>query len=394
MTTDEPMASLGKRFGARVIDGLIPLPLIVIADVLLLIVGGVAASIIGGLLFLAAIGVAVFNQVIRLGTKGQSWGKQMLGIRVADATSDAPIGIGPAFLREVVFSALAGFCFVLAIVNAVIAAKDPRRQGWHDKVAKSVVPLAGAAGVGGTPPATAAPSTPPQFAQPWQSLAGGPVEPPAYAPSAPPPATPPAPAPPMSPAAPAPPSAPPAPPAAPAEPTPPAAPAQHAPPAAPPAEPARPAAPAPAQPPVTPTPPNGMVGPPPGMAPPAPQESVPPEATIARPARTTGWTLADARGNSRAVVANLLVGRDPDARLAGDAEVWAVDDPELTVSKTHALLGVDGGELWIEDWNSTNGVAIRRGQELSVLQPRTRTPLRDGDVVEFGDFPVTVRSGA
>jgi hypothetical protein len=144
----------------------------------------------------------------------------------------------------------------------------------------------------------------------------------------------------------------------------------------------------------------GLIGPPPGFtpAPPEPASYDEPASddrdTVIAPRAGTGWRLTTPTGEVVVVDGPLLVGRDPNPELAPDATTWVLNDPELTVSKTHALLGLEDGVAWVEDWNSTNGVALRRGVAELVLEPRARTPLRDGDVIEFGTYKVSVTGGA
>jgi uncharacterized RDD family membrane protein YckC len=66
---------------------------------------------------------------------GQTPAMRRLGLQVVDATTGAPIGFGRALLRYVgyVISALA--CYL----GLIWAAFDGRKQGWHDKIAHTVV---------------------------------------------------------------------------------------------------------------------------------------------------------------------------------------------------------------------------------------------------------------
>jgi len=73
--------------------------------------------------------------VLEGGRRGQTLGKRLAGIRVADARSGGAIGSGRALVRHVgrYISGLAlglGYLFMLW---------DPRQQTWHDKMAGSVV---------------------------------------------------------------------------------------------------------------------------------------------------------------------------------------------------------------------------------------------------------------
>jgi uncharacterized RDD family membrane protein YckC len=75
----------------------------------------------------------------RLATKGYTFGKQMVGLRLGDEVTYVPIGWGRAFVRGLVLGAVGALCFVPLIVMTVLMSSDSRRQGWHDKAARSVV---------------------------------------------------------------------------------------------------------------------------------------------------------------------------------------------------------------------------------------------------------------
>jgi len=97
-----------------------------------------AAAAFGGgflLLYLLALVVQVAYWIYFWGTSGATLGMRLLHLRVVDATTGAPIGYARATVR-----------FLMTIVNSwacyigwIWVAFDPRKQGWHDKVANSVV---------------------------------------------------------------------------------------------------------------------------------------------------------------------------------------------------------------------------------------------------------------
>ena len=91
-----------------------------------------------GFFFLAyllfAVALHAFYFIYFHGTTGQMLGKRMAGLRVMQATGE-PVRPGTAFLRWVgclvsFFGVFAGFLWV---------AVDRRKQGWHDKIAGTVV---------------------------------------------------------------------------------------------------------------------------------------------------------------------------------------------------------------------------------------------------------------
>ena len=91
----------------------------------------------------------------------------------------------------------------------------------------------------------------------------------------------------------------------------------------------------------------------------------------------------------------LFLGRKPVATpdRPGALEL-SIADPAKTVSKTHALLELDAGVLWVHDLNSTNGVFLAApGAEAVEVQPGTRVPVPPGSDIELGEFVIQVEHG-
>ena len=142
------------RFIARFVDGLIlGIPLTIIL-VIFIAISGVAfsatssdqnaqnatAGVASGafLLFyvIAAVGIAGY-QIYFWGTSGQTIAMRMFHLRVVDANTGAPIGIGRAVVRWLMSLVNSWACYI----GWIWVAFDARKQGWHDKVANSVVLL-------------------------------------------------------------------------------------------------------------------------------------------------------------------------------------------------------------------------------------------------------------
>ena len=66
---------------------------------------------------------------------GGTVGQRMLGLHVVDAATGRNIGIGRAIGRYIGYLISAA----VLLIGLIWAAFDPRKQGWHDKVANSVV---------------------------------------------------------------------------------------------------------------------------------------------------------------------------------------------------------------------------------------------------------------
>jgi uncharacterized RDD family membrane protein YckC len=69
------------------------------------------------------------------GQRGATPGKRIVGTRVADARTGAPIGYRRALIRRLGYY-LGG---LVLYIGWLWLLADPRRQAWHDKLAGSVV---------------------------------------------------------------------------------------------------------------------------------------------------------------------------------------------------------------------------------------------------------------
>jgi len=96
-------------------------------------------------------------------------------------------------------------------------------------------------------------------------------------------------------------------------------------------------------------------------------------------------------GATVAVDSLVLVGRNPVASVdRPTATLLSVADPTRSVSKTHALLEIDAGELWVHDLDSTNGVYVVVGDTVVEVVPGTRVRVPAGADLELGEFVMRV----
>lgn len=428
MPTGVAIAGLGTRAVVYILDAL-PLSLLGAAvavstgrvDTTVLLVISIAAAVI-------SLAWAVFLWW-GYATRGQSPAAKWLHIRVLRLQDGRPLGWGAYFLRELVWCG----SFVVPIVWIVLAVMmlvEPRRRGWHDLAAKSVVVRAGVpvattearpvqrpsvASVnmvglpphlvhtgysGAEPPPDLAPQIPtgliatlPTFAPPSAAPAGSlgnreaavpweqwgvaaPVQPEPVA-------NPQAPYPPQ-PGYPAVPSA--------YQMSAQSAPLQQSPQSAP--------APAPA--------PTPAPTPAPAPAPtPAPQQAglewpvasvadfdddssrthlAPAGAAMAPRAATDGWQVRLDDGRVVSVEGLVLIGRNPQPRPDEVAQLVSAGLESRMVSKTHLALGLDQRGLYVMDRGSTNGTAIANsGGHFEPCAPGDPVRLREGQIVSFGD---------
>ena len=156
-----PAFAAGKTYGgfwirvvARIVDSIIiGIPLTVIFIVFAVLVGGIASTatnttdqntqaavglgLVGVWLLIATLATigTVLYFVYFWGTSGSTLGMRIFKLRIVDADTGAPIGMARAIVR-----------YLMSIVNSLACyigwiwvAFDARKQGWHDKVANSVV---------------------------------------------------------------------------------------------------------------------------------------------------------------------------------------------------------------------------------------------------------------
>lgn len=141
------------RLVARIVDGVIlGIPLGVLFFIFVAIAGGIASTtnstdqntqaalglgLVGVWLLvglLATVGTIVYF-VYFWGTSGSTLGMRLFRLRLVDASTGGPIGIGRAVIRYLMTIVNTMACYI----GWIWVAFDPRKQGWHDHVANSVV---------------------------------------------------------------------------------------------------------------------------------------------------------------------------------------------------------------------------------------------------------------
>lgn len=141
-----PYGSLLSRFGARIVDG-------VIVSITVVVVFAVIPGLeLGGVVYGLVSAVANFGYFVFLeSSRGSTFGKQLLGLRVAGPDGSSPVTMDAAARRNAwvligvlsgipvigALAALASLAIVIAI--AVTISSDERKQGLHDKFADTLV---------------------------------------------------------------------------------------------------------------------------------------------------------------------------------------------------------------------------------------------------------------
>ncbi|MFJ9039151.1 RDD family protein [Streptomyces sp. NPDC102406] len=157
-----PLASMGRRLGARLIDGVLfgILYFVFLAPKFLDFLDAVRACDAGSstydscvndatsdfqsstlpvaLLFMVLV---LLYEVLMIAFVGATLGKLAVGIRVLKAETGAKPGIGGGFLRWVIPTVGSFACGIgaLLVYLSPFWDKSGRKQGWHDKVASVVV---------------------------------------------------------------------------------------------------------------------------------------------------------------------------------------------------------------------------------------------------------------
>jgi uncharacterized RDD family membrane protein YckC len=141
------------RFAARIVDTfIVGIPLVIVFFILASAAGGLAAGTSNGsqsqqnaaaaafggifiLFYLIALVLSIAYWVYFWGTTGSTFGMRLFHLRVVDANTGGPIGIGRAIVRWLMTIVNSWACYI----GWIWVAFDSRKQGWHDKVANSVV---------------------------------------------------------------------------------------------------------------------------------------------------------------------------------------------------------------------------------------------------------------
>jgi len=326
------VVGVGARLGAYALDALV---------VALVAVGVLLAT--GQPVLGALVGVElVVGLVVWEARTGRTFGNLALGLRAARVETPFAPGLTRAARRALVLLAghLVGGVGQWVVLGSVAGDRGPLRQGWHDKAGRAVVVDVRRPRASGPGPA---PSSPDASAATYGGLARAGV------PGA---ST-------LADRA--------------------AAPAVSAA-----ASPAVPGVPGLAR---TPGLPGAPVAP--GL-PPVPAAGLTP--VTGAVSRSRSYVLTLDTGEALSVSGPGLLGRAPRPRDGERCDhVVTIDDPQRSLSRTHARFGIDARGLWVADAGSGNGtvVVLPSGQSV-VVAPERPTPVPPGSTIRLGDRSVLV----
>jgi uncharacterized RDD family membrane protein YckC len=103
--------------------------------------GGVSggALLLAVVFYLGTLGLVIYNRWIMAGRTGQSWGKQIMKLRLLSEETGQPIGGGMAFLRDLTHLLDSLACYI----GWLFPLWDPKRQTFADKIIKTIVTAEG-----------------------------------------------------------------------------------------------------------------------------------------------------------------------------------------------------------------------------------------------------------
>jgi uncharacterized RDD family membrane protein YckC len=135
------LANWPQRVGAYLIDDLIAgipafLALILFSGSTPDETASAGAVLVSSLLYLVSLGIWIYNRAILQGRTGQSWGKQVLKLRLVRMADGQPVGGLMAFVRDLLHILDALLCYI----GFLWPIWDARRQClFSDKIVNTVV---------------------------------------------------------------------------------------------------------------------------------------------------------------------------------------------------------------------------------------------------------------
>ena len=129
-SADGELAGFWRRLAGAFMDGIVTN---IVAGIVIAIVGKSQGSSAGSLIGLV---IGLGYAILLIGRpQGQTFGMQLMGIRVVAIGTGEPIGYGRAIGRAVM-SIVSALAILLGYIWMIW---DKDKQTWHDKVASSVV---------------------------------------------------------------------------------------------------------------------------------------------------------------------------------------------------------------------------------------------------------------
>lgn len=117
------------------------------------------------------------------------------------------------------------------------------------------------------------------------------------------------------------------------------------------------------------------------------------DATVAAASLLAGDVVLELPDGERIALRRaMLIGRNPGARPEHpDAELRAVVDPRMSVSKTHTAVVPGRRAIRVTDLHSTNGTTITDARgSVTACRPGEAYVVEPGSIIGIGEFPIRV----
>jgi len=142
LTYQPPLAGIGSRFLAMLVDGLIG-SLMMLPGLAIILYAIMAnpnnpsiPALIFGVLLTFVLWLGLLALMLVMWTRAQTPGKRLLGLRVIKLDTGQPASFWRMVLREIVGKWVSGVICYLGFIWAFL---DANKQAWHDKIAGTIV---------------------------------------------------------------------------------------------------------------------------------------------------------------------------------------------------------------------------------------------------------------
>ena len=126
--------------GARFVAFLIDAGIIVVGYFAVFIAAAILGAVsdtLGGIAltlgFLGLLGLGIYNTLYLQGTTGQTIGKKQQGIKLINVETHQPVGIGMAFVRNLVQGVSWNICLIPGLIDTIFILTQPDHRRFTDK---------------------------------------------------------------------------------------------------------------------------------------------------------------------------------------------------------------------------------------------------------------------
>ena len=139
--TRAPVAGIGRRIIAFIVDGVAIVLVYVLAFALGATIAVVASSALGSAISVVLLILYMLVSAATLGVAGRTFGASILRLVVVDANRRTPIGFSRALLRGIVLGPglVTWLGALLLLISTIGLDRSGKRRGWHDRLARTIV---------------------------------------------------------------------------------------------------------------------------------------------------------------------------------------------------------------------------------------------------------------